>query len=132
MSSTRDEPVLGAHRKIYRASTDHDIERVLSACVGLKRYDIDLCGATSKSELLTAIAEAMELPDYFGMNWDALVDCLRDFADIESGGIVVLVRTGEELGIEENVWTTFISVFQDVAGEFEQDHGKLLALLLAQ
>ena len=33
---------------------------------------------TSKESFLKEIAEALEFPDYFGHNWDALEDCLRD------------------------------------------------------
>lgn len=91
MNDARDETCLGAHRKIYRASTDRDVERVLSACRGLKRYDMDLCGVTSKSELLTAIAEAMDFPDYFGMNWDALDECLAELVEAESSGVVLCI-----------------------------------------
>ena len=33
---------------------------------------------TSKESFLKEIAEALEFPDYFGHNWDALEDCLKD------------------------------------------------------
>ena len=32
----------------------------------------------NKSELLDAFAETFEFPEYFGHNFDALLDCLRD------------------------------------------------------
>lgn len=31
-----------------------------------------------EGELFDALASALELPDYFGRNWDALDECLRD------------------------------------------------------
>ncbi len=45
-------------------------------------------GAT-KDELLTAIADALVLPDYFGQNWDALEECLQDLE--YDGHLLVLV-----------------------------------------
>ncbi len=37
------------------------------------------CGsAASKAALLTKIADTLEFPDHFGMNLDALYDCLTD------------------------------------------------------
>ena len=47
-------------------------------------------GAT-KDELLTAIAEALVLPDYFGNNWDALEECLQDLE--YDGHLLVLMIT---------------------------------------
>lgn len=46
----------------------------------------------SKAEALTALAQAMAFPAYFGRNLDALVDCLRDVA-----GPTVLVWDGWSL-----------------------------------
>jgi hypothetical protein len=36
-------------------------------------------GITSAQALLQVLYNALELPGYFGFNWDALSDCLRDF-----------------------------------------------------
>lgn len=40
--------------------------------------------------LLSCYAEQGRFPDYFGRNWDALLDCLRDFSWIEQRRIVVV------------------------------------------
>lgn len=34
----------------------------------------------SKSELLAYLARGLSFPEYFGNNWDALVDCLSDLS----------------------------------------------------
>jgi len=34
----------------------------------------------SKSELFACLARGLSFPDYFGSNWDALVDCLSDLS----------------------------------------------------
>ena len=42
---------------------------------------IDGEAVTSRGELYALFAEALELPDWFGQNLDALYDCLGDVAD---------------------------------------------------
>ncbi len=47
-------------------------------------------GLTSKQELLRALHEQARLPNYFGFNWDALSDCLRDLHWVASREFVLL------------------------------------------
>ena len=41
----------------------------------------EIAGASDKEDLLRRIGIALEFPDYFGMNWDAFDECLRDISD---------------------------------------------------
>jgi hypothetical protein len=41
---------------------------------------VDLAGATNKAEFMERCAAGLELPDYFGHNWDALADLLTDLS----------------------------------------------------
>ncbi len=41
---------------------------------------VDLAGCTDKATLLTRFASALQFPDWFGHNWDALSDCLTDLS----------------------------------------------------
>ena len=47
-------------------------------------------GIRSKANLLAAFAGAGHFPDYFGGNWDALLDCLRDLSWISNRKVVVV------------------------------------------
>ena len=47
-------------------------------------------GIQSKMELLAALSNTGKFPSYFGKNWDALFDCLRDFSWISQKQIVIL------------------------------------------
>lgn len=47
-------------------------------------------GIRSKDELLAALASAGNFPSYFGENWDALQDCLRDLSWISNRKVVVV------------------------------------------
>ena len=132
MNSHSDDTILGAHRKIYRPSSMHDVECLLSKCDGLARYEVDLRGLSSKAEWLEAIAEAMAFPDYFGMNWDALDECLAEVVEAEASGIVLCVQVDDETGIAEDDWRMFVEVVQGVARATEGDHGKVFVLVLTQ
>lgn len=43
----------------------------------------------------SAIAKAMDFPDHFGKNLDALFDCLSDLSWIEAPEIALVVRNGK-------------------------------------
>jgi len=47
-------------------------------------------GLKSADALLHALYERVHLPGYFGFNWDALSDCLRDLHWIENDRVVLL------------------------------------------
>ena len=49
-----------------------------------------LSGVTGKEELFKQLRNKLNLPDYFGFNWDALFDCLRDFHWIEQQKIALV------------------------------------------
>ena len=55
----------------------------------------------SKEELLKAISINLRLPDYFGINWDALDDCLRDFHWIEENSVVIVHKVIPHIKEEE-------------------------------
>lgn len=50
----------------------------------------------SKTDFLDACAEALAFPAYFGRNWDALTDCLRDLSWLPAaaGHLVVYEDAG--------------------------------------
>ncbi|MFZ4240753.1 barstar family protein [Streptomyces murinus] len=60
---------------------------------------LDLAGVTDKSGLMDAVARALHLPDWFGRNWDALLDSLSDpsvWPPEAAGPGLLLVVTGWE------------------------------------
>ena len=71
---------------VYRVASD---EPVVDAVRGsrLALYDISLQG--SKKALLSRMAQALSLPTWFGGNWDALEDSLKD---LPGDGQVLLFR----------------------------------------
>jgi hypothetical protein len=49
-------------------------------------------GVRSKEKLLAILADKLRLPGYFGGNWDALEDSLRDLTWLPAGRGVVIVH----------------------------------------
>ena len=78
---------------IHHAGPDvgEDELRKRAADLGFEFVVIDLRSAADKESFLSAVARALELPDYFGMNWDALNDCLTDMSWRPAGGYVLFL-----------------------------------------
>lgn len=49
-------------------------------------------GLLEKQSLLAWYAKSLRFPDYFGGNWDALDECLRDLSWIKDGRVVIYHR----------------------------------------
>jgi hypothetical protein len=65
---------------------------------GILQFDLRGDGLRTEEDLLRALAAAMAFPDYFGMNWDAALDCLRDLEDRQPAhGYVLFVHEAEWL-----------------------------------
>jgi len=68
-----------------------EVERAAEEA-GLAVFRIDIGHAKSKKDFLGHVARALEFPDWFGGNWDALNDCLTDldWLSIETGYVLIL------------------------------------------
>lgn len=69
-----------------------DEAKVRAALTGAGFEIVTVAGSaiTNVSTLFEEMARAFRFPDYFGHNWAALTDCLRDLGDRESPRIAVL------------------------------------------
>ena len=66
-------------------SFELEAERLGWRCVVLDGTDVE-----DKVAFLESCDEAFELPEWFGMNWDALEECLADLDHEGSGGVLVV------------------------------------------
>lgn len=71
-------------------------------------------GIRSKQELMDAVFEALRLPDYFGDNWDALEECIRDLSWMPPGP-VVLVHHDLPIANDRSGASTYLSILRDAA-----------------
>jgi hypothetical protein len=88
---------------VYRVAREDDVADALrGSSLALTKIDL------SKGEVLAAFARALEFPDWFGRNWDALEDCLGDLSWRKADGHVLLIAGFEavprdELGVLRDV-----------------------------
>lgn len=52
--------------------------RLEAAAAEVRCWPVDLGGVAEKQELMAMLADDLELPSWFGRNWDALIDVLSD------------------------------------------------------
>lgn len=111
---------------VYRALRADEIVQAASGS-GIRVARIPYA---EKPVLLKTIAAALEFPDWFGENWDALEDCLSDLSWRKATGHVLLFEgatVGDDFGVLVDVlasaaesWAArgkpFIAVFIDPAG----------------
>lgn len=73
---------------------------------------VDGYACRTRAAFLAEVARALDFPDYFGHNWDALVDSLRD-----AGPVDVIVAHAEALLADESV--DQFAVLLDILGSAE-------------
>jgi RNAse (barnase) inhibitor barstar len=68
------------------------------------------------AHLFAEFARALEFPDYFGHNWDALEECLADLEWLPAKGYILLITDAECVLPDEEEYETFLEILRD-AGE---------------
>ena len=76
---------------VYRAPR---ADEVVDATRGSKLVVVPIAFA-DKDALLRNVACALDFPDWFGQNWDALEDCLTDLSWRTGGGEVLIFEGAE-------------------------------------
>ncbi|HET7364437.1 MAG TPA: barstar family protein [Burkholderiales bacterium] len=85
-----------ARSGVYRVGGAQSIEEATRASA------LDVVAIDAGTNLFDAMARALDFPDWFGRNWDALEDSLSDLAWRKGEGHVLLLRSypaGDELGV---------------------------------
>ena len=91
---------------------------------------IDLGGCDNKAELLARFARALHFPDYFGHNWDALSDCLRDLRVADTRGLVLLLEGSQRLRREAPAdFKTAMEVLQAVSSDWGERRSALWSFI---
>lgn len=80
----------------------------------------------SKKALLAGVARALDFPDYFGENWDALEECLSDMS-WRDGQISLLIEHADS--IPDALFATFREVFGQMAEQWAEQ-GRVCSLFL--
>ncbi|MEU9251670.1 barstar family protein [Streptomyces sp. NPDC048270] len=96
---------------------------------------LDLDGVRGKAELMRRCGDALRVPEWFGGNWDALADSLRDLSWLpDAGGRLVAVTSWRGFaGARPRDWEVLVEVLEEAVDFWrEQDGGPGLTVLLAE
>jgi len=116
MSKRYDTILRGGRSGVYAAPRLVGALRAAAKRAGIAWYELDLKGAADREALLRRCAAVFALPPYFGGNWDALHECLLDFAGRGTPGAIVHWRRGTGLARRApDAVTTAFRVLEDVA-----------------
>jgi RNAse (barnase) inhibitor barstar len=100
---------------VYRTGrADEILDAAGGSPLGIATIDL-------RKPVFEAFATALEFPDWFGENWDALEDCLTDLSWRKAQGHVLVIEKHEKLAKDE------LGVLTDVlrsAAEFWAERGK--------
>lgn len=113
---------------IYRWQSGLEVEDVRHA-VDLAKWTfgyVDGLHAQTKAEFLREIGEALDFPDWYGENFDALADCLTDVDDGD-GTIVLWDGWGALARQEPRAFSVALSV---LGTRVNADRGGPFAVLL--
>jgi len=81
---------------------------------------------TDKPSLLAALGHALDFPDYYGENWDALEECLADLSWRE-GPVCLVIQHADAIPAE--LRATLLDVFAQAAREWARQ-GRVFSLFL--
>jgi hypothetical protein len=109
----KDTNGAGAYRLNCSLEALHDSVRRVDFVL----FEANIAAAHGKGEVLAELARAIEAPDWFGHNWDALADALGDLSWRPAPGYVLLLH-GEHPGEE-----TLADILKATV-EFWQKQGK--------
>jgi RNAse (barnase) inhibitor barstar len=112
------------------ASAASGVARPLYAPALPERPDIlrlDARHYPDKDGLLAAIGEALHFPDYYGVNWDALEECLFDLS-WWAGPVILLIEHSDAL--EGETLATLIDIWTEASAAWAEA-GRGCVLLLA-
>lgn len=75
-------------------------------------------GGVDKASVLEAFATGLDLPGWFGRNWDALLDALRDL-DVPRGQTLELVwdHVGALRRVDHDTYETVVDILEQVQDE---------------
>lgn len=66
----------------------------------------------AQEQLLKAMAQALDFPDWFGHNWDALWDCLDEHLAESEVPLELVLHLGATRELNETDWQIFLDILQ--------------------
>jgi RNAse (barnase) inhibitor barstar len=87
-------------------------------------------GIGSRAELFEAYSELLGFPDYFGRNWDACDECLRDLSWISSTEVRIV--HSDVPGLSSDDLTVYVEVLLDAVRHHARGRRLLLGVAFSE
>ena len=84
----------------------------------------------TKEELFQELKRKLLFPKYFGFNWDALLDCLKDFHWINEK-LIVLIHD-EISSLDEQTLRNYLEILNTAVGDWEQHKEHILEIAFSK
>ena len=118
--------------RLWRADgSGAQLQSTLAAASGGQVALLDGAQARDKAAFMRAVASALQLPDYFGANWDAFAECLDDLHWHDAPILLVIDRGDELLADEPGELDTFLRVVADAFADNPELPNSALKLIVA-
>lgn len=89
----------------------------------LRYLNVDLSHADDKATLFAALSKGLELPEYFGNNFDALADSLEDRDWLGKAGCAIrLAHAAHYRKTHPNDWGTLEEIFSEASTFWRERH----------
>lgn len=132
MKSTEQPPIeLVAESGLYRVAGWSAAEFVKHVqAMGWRAAHINAAAIDSKAGFLAAAGRALQLPAWFGHNWDAFEECLRDLPDAE-GYLICIEEPANFARSRPHEWRIALSILREAA-DFWSKRNKPFYVLLTR
>ena len=84
-------------------------------------FRIDLHESTDIASILATLGQALNFPEWYGVNLDALKDCLTDFSWREASGYVITISGAGALHAEGALFAQLNDVFSSAIMEWRSE-----------
>ncbi|MBI2314163.1 MAG: barstar family protein [Betaproteobacteria bacterium] len=111
------------HNGLYGTGPSQELDafRAAARSRGVRWLVVDCAGAASKSSLLETLRAGLRLPDYFGLNWDALEECVTDPGWLPPDGCAIVLDNLDALAATEpDALTMMLEIF-GIAADYWRD-----------
>lgn len=85
---------------------------------------------TSKEEFLTVVAQALKFPGYYGRNWDAFDECIRDLEWLPARGYVLVLDEYERFAQRDpESWNIALAILKEAANTWTSTETPMYVVL---
>jgi len=99
--------------------------------LGMRVFLLDGSRIADKATLMEEVTRVIRAPEWFGQNWDALLDSLRDLSWVPADAYIILWTSADRLARDSPLdFETFVGVLIDAATRWRRSSVPFHIILL--